>query len=202
MAEHKGSGTTPAAEHDRFIKAILAEPDNATLRLIYADWLEERGDPRGEFLRLEAALMKLPREDTCWAGMTARLRELRGTIDRDWLVALGRERIELCDLSFEFQCPKQWNKLRLTEDPTVRFCDACRQNVYHCGTLDLARRHAMLGHCVAVDPAVPRKEGDLVSSGRMEVVGLLPLSDVRRQWRQPPPPTSGRRRRRRRGGDQ
>ena len=35
-----------------FIEAILASPDDASLRLVYADWLEERGDPRGEYVRL------------------------------------------------------------------------------------------------------------------------------------------------------
>jgi uncharacterized protein (TIGR02996 family) len=39
-----------------FIDAILAEPDDDTPRLIYADWLEERGDPRAEFIRLQVEL--------------------------------------------------------------------------------------------------------------------------------------------------
>jgi uncharacterized protein (TIGR02996 family) len=39
-----------------FIRAIAADPADNTLRLVYADWLEERGDGRAEFLRLEAEL--------------------------------------------------------------------------------------------------------------------------------------------------
>src|SRR5947209_1506964 len=35
-----------------FLEAIEANPDDDTLRLIYADWLEEQGDPLGEFIRL------------------------------------------------------------------------------------------------------------------------------------------------------
>jgi uncharacterized protein (TIGR02996 family) len=39
-----------------FVRAILADPGNDSVRLAYADWLEERGDPRAEYLRLDAEL--------------------------------------------------------------------------------------------------------------------------------------------------
>jgi uncharacterized protein (TIGR02996 family) len=35
-----------------FLTALLERPDDDTTRLVYADWLEEQGDPRSEFLRL------------------------------------------------------------------------------------------------------------------------------------------------------
>ncbi len=37
-------------------QAVLATPDDDTLRLILADWFEERGDPRGEFIRVQCEL--------------------------------------------------------------------------------------------------------------------------------------------------
>jgi uncharacterized protein (TIGR02996 family) len=160
-------------EEDRFIQAILADPDDASIRLVYADWLEERGDPRGEFLRLEAALMGASREDERWEAMASRLRELRATVDRDWLTALGRSPIEMCELPFAFQCPRQWDRLRLTEEVAVRFCDSCRKNVFYCHTIDEAKQHAWQGECVAVDPGVTRKKGDLVDL--RGAVGMLPL---------------------------
>jgi uncharacterized protein (TIGR02996 family) len=46
-----------------FLEAVLEAPDDDTPRLIYADWLEERGDPRGEFIRLQCALARMPRDD-------------------------------------------------------------------------------------------------------------------------------------------
>lgn len=39
-----------------FIQAIIAAPNDATLRLVYADWLDDRDDLRGEYLRLQHAL--------------------------------------------------------------------------------------------------------------------------------------------------
>ena len=38
---------------EEFIQEILANQDDDTPRLIFADWLEERGDPRGEFIRVQ-----------------------------------------------------------------------------------------------------------------------------------------------------
>ena len=40
---------------DPFVAAICADPDDDLPRLVYADWLDERGDPRGELVRLIAA---------------------------------------------------------------------------------------------------------------------------------------------------
>jgi uncharacterized protein (TIGR02996 family) len=36
---------------DDFQRAIEAQPGDRTLRLVFADWLEERADPRAELIR-------------------------------------------------------------------------------------------------------------------------------------------------------
>jgi uncharacterized protein (TIGR02996 family) len=41
---------------DLFEKAIDEKPDDAAAHAAYADWLAERGDPRGEFIRVQLAL--------------------------------------------------------------------------------------------------------------------------------------------------
>ncbi|MFK7766055.1 MAG: TIGR02996 domain-containing protein [Mariniblastus sp.] len=41
---------------ETFLDLIDATPQDRDLRLIYADWLTERGDPRGDFLQLEIEL--------------------------------------------------------------------------------------------------------------------------------------------------
>jgi uncharacterized protein (TIGR02996 family) len=39
-----------------FLRAIRARPDDDTARLAFADWLDERGDPLGEFVRVQMEL--------------------------------------------------------------------------------------------------------------------------------------------------
>src|SRR5947209_2863533 len=62
---------------DTFRAAVLAAPDDDTPRLVFADWLEEQGDPYGEFVRVQVALAALPPpwpllpellEARCWKG--------------------------------------------------------------------------------------------------------------------------------------
>ena len=57
-----------------FLQAIRDNPDDDAHRLVYADWLQERGDPRGEDLRLECELLRI----------RARLDELRLQVDQEW----------------------------------------------------------------------------------------------------------------------
>ena len=40
-----------------FVQSIFANPTDPIVRLVYADWLEERSDPRAEFMRLTVALL-------------------------------------------------------------------------------------------------------------------------------------------------
>jgi uncharacterized protein (TIGR02996 family) len=46
------------SQDEPFIEAILAEPDDDGLRLIYADWLEEQGSPHGELIRVQVELAR------------------------------------------------------------------------------------------------------------------------------------------------
>ena len=62
-------------EEAGFIAALLAEPDDRTTLLVYADWLDERNDPRGQYLR--ELTEKWPNQ--------RRLDELRRTLDSDWV---------------------------------------------------------------------------------------------------------------------
>lgn len=39
-----------------FAKAIVDDPNNRLPRLVFADWLDEQGDPRGELIRVEAEI--------------------------------------------------------------------------------------------------------------------------------------------------
>lgn len=44
------------AEEQPFLDAILAAPDDDAPRLVFADWLQQRGDPRGELITVQCAL--------------------------------------------------------------------------------------------------------------------------------------------------
>ena len=47
--------------HDDFLNAIDANPLDRTVRLIYADWLDEHGDAdRAELIRVEEEMRALP----------------------------------------------------------------------------------------------------------------------------------------------
>lgn len=47
------------SDGEAFLQAILHEPGDDALRLIYADWLEERGQPRAEFIRVQVELDRM-----------------------------------------------------------------------------------------------------------------------------------------------
>jgi uncharacterized protein (TIGR02996 family) len=60
-----------------FLQAMIAAPEDDALRLVYADWLEERGDPRGEYLRCQCARAGLQPADPKHTGLLQREAELR-----------------------------------------------------------------------------------------------------------------------------
>jgi uncharacterized protein (TIGR02996 family) len=72
-----------------FLEAIRAAPDDDAPRLIYADWLDERGDPRGEFIRVQCGRVRLPETDPRRAALAARARELLEANWGKWVVPLG-----------------------------------------------------------------------------------------------------------------
>ena len=58
---------------DAFLRAVLDAPGDDAPRLIYADWLTERGDPRGEFIRVQCVLARMECTfDGVWCERTYR----------------------------------------------------------------------------------------------------------------------------------
>jgi uncharacterized protein (TIGR02996 family) len=71
-----------------FLDAIRAQPQDVAHRLIYADWLEERADPRGELIRIEEEMRRLPVfSDRYWESK-ARCDVLRKTSPPEWIQIL------------------------------------------------------------------------------------------------------------------
>ena len=73
------------SDHESFTHAILAQPDDEHLRLVYADWLEERADPRGEFIRVQTLLADAALEKTQRSELLKREHELWALHHKDWL---------------------------------------------------------------------------------------------------------------------
>lgn len=73
------------SEEQAFLSAIVANPDDHTAKLVYADWLTERDDPRAEIVRLKVQIAT-PHANTLEAR--ERLGELEKTAPATWLVLL------------------------------------------------------------------------------------------------------------------
>jgi uncharacterized protein (TIGR02996 family) len=82
------------SEERGFLEAILERPDDDTTKLIYADWLEERGDPRGEYLRLMVHVRQgrvVPEEQRRRHDeLSAELADLRTQEVQAWVAGRGR----------------------------------------------------------------------------------------------------------------
>src|SRR5436305_1841628 len=73
-----------ARMHDTFLQAILADPDDLAPRLMYADWLEEQGNPYGEFIRVQCALAGNHIDDLQRARYASREQELLTRHEAEW----------------------------------------------------------------------------------------------------------------------
>jgi uncharacterized protein (TIGR02996 family) len=73
-------------ENNAFLQAILADPDDDTPRLIYADWLEEcGGNPAyAEFIRVQCTLARLPDHEDRRADLAAREQLLLEQHEAEW----------------------------------------------------------------------------------------------------------------------
>lgn len=85
-------GETMLGEEAAFIRAILADSDDLTPRLVYADWLDEQGMPaladRAEFIRLGCQLALWPADHPGQAVWQVRYDELWARHRRAWLAQL------------------------------------------------------------------------------------------------------------------
>lgn len=53
----------PPSGYEPFLETILDNPGDDGPRLVYADWLEEQGDPRAEFIRAQLQLARMSDAD-------------------------------------------------------------------------------------------------------------------------------------------
>jgi uncharacterized protein (TIGR02996 family) len=73
-------------QDDAFLADIIANPDDDAPRLVYADWLEDHGQPdRAAFVRVQCQLARLPHDDERREDLEAKERELLRRHRREWL---------------------------------------------------------------------------------------------------------------------
>jgi uncharacterized protein (TIGR02996 family) len=70
---------------DLFLDAILESPEDDLPRQVYADWLTDRGDPRGELIHLQLRLARAAPDDPALPALRARAAELLERHAAEWL---------------------------------------------------------------------------------------------------------------------
>lgn len=131
-----------SSEEAALVDAIVT--GDVASRMIYADWLEGRGDvARAEVVR--------------------RLAE-GGPPDREVLLALAptnvRWRARVCEPPIEHcrdpACPRHWGALERTGRADVRRCDRCARLALYCVNGGQAAEHRRAGGVVVYDPFATR----------------------------------------------
>lgn len=145
------------------LNEILVNPDDAA-RLVYADWLEEQGDERAAYLRIEVELHRVPNGMRRSRELREELRRIGRRINKGWIAAIARGPIESCRVGSSFceqECPKQWERLRPENKGRVRQCQACGQSVHYCFTMQDVRRQYFGPHPIVIDASLECWDGEL-----------------------------------------
>ena len=110
------------AEDEAFVRVIRERPDDDAARLVYADWLDERDDPRAAYLRAEAEWAALRPADEQYRPLYRRVSQLAAGLKPEWFAAVSRiasqVRQTLKALPNEFKQPpvSTHNRRRLWEE--------------------------------------------------------------------------------------
>jgi uncharacterized protein (TIGR02996 family) len=80
-AQRRSSLLSEDGEKVAFLTAITAQPDDDTARLVYADWLTEKGDAdQADFIRAQCGLARDPN----WSPLTANVAQLLNVLHKRW----------------------------------------------------------------------------------------------------------------------
>lgn len=145
--------TVPAQTEAQLLARIRVADESA--RAVYADHLESSGrTTEAEWLRLEQRMRSEPA-----SAQLQTLKAMRALeVSPNFTASVSRAELESCGVSFGFRCPRTWDALGPTEDPLVRYCNACEERVYFASDIHTAERLTFQGRCVAVADHVARGE--------------------------------------------
>ena len=91
------------ASDEGFLQAVLADPDDDVVRLVYADWLEEHGEPdRAEFIRVQIELARIGEDDSHRPYLLYRERTLEYDHFDEWRAQAGCPGVEVMRFSRGF----------------------------------------------------------------------------------------------------
>jgi uncharacterized protein (TIGR02996 family) len=77
-------------DEDAFLRAVIDNPEDDLPRLVYADWLDEHGDPeRAEFVRVQCAMARPPMSKADFERWFSRSQELLSVHRERWLGPLA-----------------------------------------------------------------------------------------------------------------
>jgi uncharacterized protein (TIGR02996 family) len=140
--------------------AAIADSPGEEVRLVFADWLEDRGDPRAEFIRLDCALARLPPDCEESTRIRRHLAEKFAELPEEWVSVVSRAVLAgCCGQPHSFYCPRHtWADLHRFPGKIDRRCLECRRYVILTGDIEVVREVACgvapEAKCVAVDPRV------------------------------------------------
>lgn len=86
--------------HDPFIAAIQTRPGDLALRLVHADWLCERGDPRGEFIQTQVQQSAELFGSRRWRELQSRSMEMLAEHGAEWFGALAELPLRRLEVRF------------------------------------------------------------------------------------------------------
>ena len=129
------------------VDAIL-ERDEAS-RLVYADYLDDRGDPRANLVR------------ELQPGVRPTTEQLALLVDTNvrWRARVLQPAIEGC--SRRDRCPGHWGEVTRTNRADLKTCGACAKLVQYSVDVAQAGEHVARGGTVVLDPLCLRWPGDL-----------------------------------------
>lgn len=140
---------------EQFLAEIAAFPAEHSCKLVYADWLEEHGDPRGELIRLLLQLENTSEPRDRIQELHSAQVKLRSLATAEWLRRLGfaTPSIHNCHYYWRIRCPQEWAQLSLTGSKNERLCHTCGERVHYCSQQEEAEQRVAQGQCVVVDSA-------------------------------------------------
>lgn len=84
-----------SSDDESFIRTLVDSPADNAPRLVYADWLDERGDPRGNFIHAELQWYNQA-ASTNATSVRQHLQSLADRLNPTWVARLSRPPVGVC----------------------------------------------------------------------------------------------------------